>query len=52
MKKIKFDADQAKKVQEALESIKNETLKAMAADMIQGGVDTVNPWSKSTFSKD
>ncbi|NLR68655.1 hypothetical protein HGH92_30410 [Chitinophaga varians] len=51
MKKIKFDADQAKKVQEALESIKNETLKAMAADMIQGGVN-VNPWAKSTFSKD
>lgn len=47
MKKIKFDAERAQEIQKALENMKNDTLKAMAADMIHGAL-----WSKSQFSKD
>jgi hypothetical protein len=48
--KFKFDASKREKVSQALESLKNDTLSAMSAELISGGA--VNPdWVKTDWIK-
>ncbi|HVI48705.1 MAG TPA: hypothetical protein VM802_27805 [Chitinophaga sp.] len=47
-KKFKFDAVQRAEVSKALETLKNDTLSAMSAELISGGLNVNPDWIKTT----